>query len=128
MSEANYEVRADVAKNRFYVTMRGYLSDAEVAGVADQTIEAMGKLKAGFACISDISTFKPTSPTGAEELKRAQAALVEHGVKRIVRISQSMLSKLQLERTGKAAGYEDGITETVASLEEAEARLEELGL
>ena len=65
------DVRANVAKNRLYMTLDGFFSDEEAKQTADKGIAEASKLKAGFDIVNDIRGFKPTSQKGAEEIKRA---------------------------------------------------------
>ena len=115
------EIRADVSKNRIYLVLAGFFNDEEMKKAADQAIQEVKKLKPGFAVINDISKFKPTTPQGAEEMKRAQEFVQTAGVGRVIRIVESaVLTEMQFARTSRAAGY---TAETAASIQEAEAML-----
>jgi len=126
MSEWN--VWADIEKNRLYIVLRGYFTVEEAKTAADLTIEAAMKLRPGFDCITDLSAHKPSSDAVNEETRRAQMFLAERGVRRVVRVvTTSVLSQMQFERVGKQAGYQDGTSDVASSLEEAERKLEQSG-
>lgn len=115
-------IRADVAKNRLYMVLNGFFTDEEIHIAAEKTIEEIKKLKAGFAVINDISTFKPATPNGAEEIKRVQVFTRERGVKRIVRVVgkdkvASAITAMQFSRTQQEAGYAADIVGTMAEAE-----------
>jgi hypothetical protein len=123
---AEWDIRADVGKNRLYVTLRGFFSPEESKIAADLVIDCAKKLKPGFDCITDLTTHKPGSETGIAETKRGQAFIIKHGLRRVVRIvTTSYLSKLQFERTGKEVGFPQGIDYAVTSVEEAEKILDQ---
>ena len=116
-------VRADVVKNRLYLTLVGFFSDEEMKQGSDQVIEFINKLKPGFNIINDISKFKPATPKGAEELKRAQQAAVEAGVRRTIRVIGSEgIAQMQFARKGKESGLE---ADVAASVEDAEKMLDD---
>lgn len=118
-----YIVRADTAKNRLYITLRGFLTDSEVKAAADTVIAEASKLRPGFDAINDITTFEPVSPEGTAEMVRAQQFVKTHGVRRIIRIQpQPSLGGLQLRRKAKEIGYE---ADTATSIEEAEKLLDQ---
>jgi len=115
------EIRADRAKNRLYIAMRDFITTAEAKAAADLTINEAKSLKAGFSVINDISTFKPTTSEGLEEVKRAQAFLKQHGVGRVIRILDApSLSASQMQRKSAEVGYK---ADTAGTIEEAERLL-----
>ncbi len=116
------EVRADIAKNRLYMIVGGFFTDEEMVKAVDQVIEGIKKLKPGFDIINDISEFRPATPQGAEEMKRAQLFAKSAGVGRVIRIVKSaVLGQMQFTRKSKEAGYAG---ETAASIREAEEMLD----
>jgi len=116
-----YSIKSDLTKNILYITLEGFLSDEIVKTAADLTINEINKLKPGFSIINDISSFKPATAKGAEEIKRAQVYASAKGVSRIIRVvKQSHLGAMQFSRTAKDAGYDN---EIASSVEEAERML-----
>lgn len=116
------DIRADVAKNRLYLVLIGFFQDDEVQVASDKCIAEATKLKAGFDVINDISQFKPASPKGADEIKRAQLFVKQHGVKRVIRIvGDAVITQAQFSRQEKEAGYN---ADTAATLADAEKILD----
>ncbi len=120
-----YSIYANGLKNRLYLTLQGFLTDAELHKAYALTIAEIKKLQPGFDVINDISDFKPATPLGAEDIQRAQVFAKEHGAKRIIRVVgkdkvASVIATMQFSRTSRTAGYE---AEIVATVEEAEKLL-----
>jgi hypothetical protein len=113
-----YDVRADTQKNRLYLVLNGFFSEDEAKEAADKTIREAKKLQPGFDVINDISAFKPASPRGAEEIKRAALFVRKHGVARIIRVVPSTtIGSMQFARKSREVGYDAGVA---SSIEEAE--------
>jgi hypothetical protein len=109
------DMRADIGKNRLYIVLGGFFQDDEVKQAADKCIAEATKLKAGFGVVNDISEFKPASPKGADEIKRAQLFVKQHGVGRVIRVvGQASLTQSQFDRQGKDAGLQAEVAATVA--------------
>ena len=118
-----YEARADIRRNRLYVVLEGFISDAEAKDACDTTIAEASKLMPGFDIINDISTVKPASPHGVTELLRCQTFLRDRGIGRVIRVVPKLsVGAMQISRTGKEAGYD---ADTATSIEEAEKMLED---
>jgi hypothetical protein len=121
-----YNVRADQSKNRLYITLVGFFTIEETKKCSQDIIEAIKKLKPGYDIINDISQFKPSTPDVAKEIERVQAHFTATGVRRGLRVvGASALTGMQFNRTAKSAGY-DASSNNVATLEEAEAILDQL--
>lgn len=118
--EADYAIRADISKNRLYITLKGFFPEDLTGEVADKTVAEATKLKPGFVIINDISQTKPTTGRGAEQITRVQEFLRQRGAKRVIRIvdPKNVLARVQFERTSKDAGYDIPV-DVVGSLEEA---------
>jgi hypothetical protein len=125
MAEAKVWINAE--KNRLYVVLKGFFTEAEAEAAAELSIRTAKRLNPGFDVVTDLSAHKPGSAAGIESTKRVQAFLVKHGMRRIVRIiTSSTLSKLQFERTGKAVGYAGDIADVALTIEEADSKLDKL--
>ena len=117
-----YSVKADVAKNRLYITLEGFFKVEEMKACTDLTISESKKLKPGFDVITDVSQFKPADPETIKEIERAQAFFTASKIGRGVRVvGQKVTGGMQLSRTGKSVGYEPV---TVATMAEAEKLLD----
>jgi hypothetical protein len=117
-----YEAKADLIKNRLYIKLSGFMEKEAISKAADAVIREAKKLKPNFNVINDISEFKPTTHEAANEIRRAQEYLKNHNVGRVIRViaRAAIVGAMQLERTGKEAGYD---ANTVASIAEAEKLL-----
>lgn len=118
-----YQLRANVEKNRLYVTFQGFMTLEQIKEAQEVEFqEVEKKLKPGFDLIVDIRDFSPTTEDGAEELIRGQKKLIEMGINRLIRvIGEKMLGKMQLERLAKISSI---VAETARSIEEAERMLD----
>ncbi len=123
--ESFYESHSDVNKNRLYIRLKGFLTDDMMEKAADQVIHELKKLKPGFDVINDISEFKPTSQAGLAHIQRAQKAIQDRSVRRVIRVvNQShVTAQLQLNRVGKEA-YTSAELDQAGSMAEAEAKLD----
>lgn len=113
-----YKVYADTAKNRLYVILRGFLPDATLEVASKEAIKEIDKLKPGCDVISDISTFKPATTKGADDIKKVQQHLAAHKPGRVIRVVGSeALAEMQMARLSKEAGYVADAAITVADAE-----------
>jgi hypothetical protein len=98
--------------------LSGFFQDAEMGPIADKCIAETQKLKAGFDVINDISEFKPATPKGADEIKRAQLFVKQFGVRKVIRVvGEAVLTQAQFDRQSKSAGYAADTAPTVAAAE-----------
>jgi hypothetical protein len=117
-----FDAKADVAKNRLYITLKGFLTDEEAKNAADLVIAEIRRLRPGFDVITDVSEFKATSPVGTQDIARGQKAAVDGGARRFVRVvSQEILGVHQFQRVAKTTGV---TAEVAGSVAEAERLLE----
>ncbi len=114
------DIRADTSKNRLYLILAGTFEDEEMKQVADKTIAEVKKLRRGFDIINDISQCKPATIKGIDEIKRAQTAIKEGGVRRVIRIVGQSVTEGQFVRRSQEVGYE---ADTASSIAEAEKML-----
>lgn len=114
-----FKIKTDLEKNRLYLVLKGYFSEADVKKAADETIAAVGKLSNGFDVVNDISEFVPASQEATSEIKRAQEFIMNHGVNRVVRITNdaNMLAKAQFSRKSREVGYDAMAFQTIADAE-----------
>ena len=119
-----FQVTANPDKNRLYVTLGGHLEPSERKEVAKAFMAAMKELQPGFDIVHDMTGLRPTDTEGLKELVRVQAAAKIKGVRSVVRIVTIPLVRLQFERMAQETGW---AFELAGTLEEADARLDELG-
>jgi MFS superfamily sulfate permease-like transporter len=117
-----FTVKADVQKNRLYVTFQGFFNFIEMKECTDKTIEECKKLKPGYDVITDISQFKIVGQDATGEVARAQAHFKKSGVRHAIRVvGNSALANSQFTRIGKTVDY---VPQTVATPAEAEKILD----
>ena len=120
-----YTIKADVQKNRLYVSLIGYFDSKSMKECTDKTIIELGKLKKGFDVITDISQFKPVGQDTLKEVERAQAHFKKFGIRHGIRVEgKAKLTSLQFNRIGKTVDY---VPDTVETLAEAEKLLDSFG-
>jgi hypothetical protein len=119
----SYTVRSDIRKNRIYCSLTGFVSDEECKSFADEVIAEAKKLKPDFTVINDITTFRPASHKGHDEIKRAAVFMAQHGLKRLIRIVSptNHLAKMQFKHLSETLYHAD----TATSLSEAESMLDQ---
>ena len=119
-----FQVTASPEKNRLYVTLEGHLEPPERAAAGKAFMAAISQLRPGFDIVNDLTGLHPTDTEGLKDLRRLQAAAKIKGVRRVIRIAKIPLSRLQVERISEEVGLE---SETAASLQEADERLDTMG-
>ena len=108
----------DPARNRLYITIKGYAADDEIREHAALVVAAVAKMKPGFAIISDISEFKATTPEGAQIIADCVEDYKRHGIARLIRIvGKNTITRMQFTRVSRERGVE---VENVATRAEAE--------
>lgn len=117
-----YTVKADIKKNRLYVTLDGFFHFPEMKDCTDRTIEESRKLASGYDVITDISRFKAMDQGALTEVQRGQAFFLESGVRYALRVrGAAILMSIQFARAGKKINY---IPVTVATVADAERYLD----
>ncbi|WP_276272145.1 hypothetical protein [Haloarcula litorea] len=118
---ASYEIRADRATNRLYLSFEGRLTAGEMETAASETLDAADRLDDGFAIVNDISTFAPPSPEAAAPIEDAQGELAEMGLGDVVRVvgtETSRVTENAFQRRSRQAGYEGETAPTVSAAEQ----------
>jgi hypothetical protein len=116
-----YQVRADITRNRLFVTLSGFFHYRDMKECTDTTIEEAQKLLPGYDVITDISLFKPVGPRTLEEVKRGQAYFTHSAVRHAMRIrGAAILTATQFARAGKSVDYHPV---TVATMSDADTYL-----
>jgi hypothetical protein len=120
-----FTVKADVEKNRLYITLVGFFHQDEMKACTDKTIEEAKNLKPGFDVITDVSQFKPVGQEALDEVARGQAFFKSAGIRHGIRVEgDSVLSSKQFSRIGKSVDYNPNI---VKNIEEADKILDSYG-
>lgn len=118
-----HEFKTDRAKNRLYLTLRGFSSLEVIQDAVRELKAAVGELKPGFDVVTDISDYKTARPEIAQEIQQIALFLKQSGMRRVVRVVSvnNVVARMQFERTSRPAGYE---AEVVTSVDEADALLD----
>jgi hypothetical protein len=119
-----FQVTANPEKNRLYVTLEGHLEPPERVEAGKAFMAAIGQLQPGFDIVDDLTGLRPTDSEGLKDLRRLLAAAKIKGVRSVIRIVRIPLSRIQVERVSDEVGLE---SETAASLQEADERLDAMG-
>jgi hypothetical protein len=124
--DGSYRVAIDQARNRLYVTFRGYFREDDARVACAEVLRQAGELEPGFSIVTDISEFTAASEEGAEVIKETQAALAELGVGRIVRVvGKNVVANMQMTRTAREIGYDPGTeADAVGTVAEADTLLD----
>ena len=113
-----YKVSIDESKNLMLLQLENFMMDHEMEVAGKEVLECAKRLKPGMIIINDIARMKPASQNGAEIIKNVQAEVMKIGVKKVIRVVEHQISKMQFDRTTKQAGASYEIIE-VSTLEEA---------
>ncbi|MFO7837933.1 MAG: hypothetical protein R6X08_00345 [Desulfosalsimonadaceae bacterium] len=121
-----HDIRADLDKNRIYITIGKIEDEEEMARITEKTKTECVKLKKGFTCLTDLRNYEYQDEIFEEYLKHAQQALLDAGMSRVVRVHRQagMLGHFQFETVSLDLGYR---ARNVTSVEEAERLLDEEG-
>ncbi|MFC1925468.1 hypothetical protein ACFLW2_02090 [Chloroflexota bacterium] len=117
----NTEIRADVARNRLYSIVQGFLSPQENKEATDKILAALKQLRPGFDMITDMATMKVATEEGAEGFERAHEAIKAMGQRNNIIVVKDPLVRMQIERMSRESGK---VAEFASSVEEAESILE----
>ncbi len=127
-----YEITANRAWNRLYIRLDGFIDDVALRQAVSEILTKIDSLRPGIDFITDISGFKPASPEGAKEIRRAMQYAQARGVRHIMRVigpknGPSVISRIQFARLASETGT-PGVIEEVTSRAEAERRLDVLNM
>jgi len=118
----NYEIRADVEKNRLYILAEGFLTAEENKESVDKVLEELKKLRPGLGMITDLSKMKVASQEGAQEFERTTEAFKAMDIKRNIIVVEDAIARMQIDRHSRK--QEELRTEFASSVEEAERMLD----
>ncbi|MDY0162712.1 hypothetical protein [Desulfobotulus sp.] len=122
-----FSIRADVEKNRLYITIGILESHGEILNLLTEIEDILPQLSPGFTCVTDLRQYRRVGDSGEEVILQVQRCLKRAGIVRAIRIErrQALPEHVQFETGSLEAGYP---TDLVRSPEEAEnllAALEE---
>ncbi|MEZ4527608.1 MAG: hypothetical protein R2941_16940 [Desulfobacterales bacterium] len=115
-----FQIKINYKRNALLNVMSGRIDAEEARSIVRKFQEGVNKLKPGFAVITDITDFVPTTEEVRNILRDATRYAVKHGLGRTVRIVSnnltSSIGSIQFNRTEKNLGC---MSEVVTSLSEA---------
>ncbi len=119
-----YEVKADINKNRIYITIGNLEGETAMQALARMVSSECQKLKKGFTCITDLRKYEIQDEEFEDYVKQTQEALIEAGLSKVVRVRREtgLLGHFQFDNVSMDLGYH---AENVTTMEEAEKILNE---
>jgi len=118
----NYEITADVEKNRLYISVEGLLLPKENRESVDRILEEIKKLRLGFDIIADIAKMKVSTQEGLKEFDRAAEAFGAIGMRCNIIVVEDAIARMQIKRY--VSKNEESRNEYASSVEEAEKMLD----
>ncbi len=118
-----YKNKADIERNRLYITFRGKMDALDIIEGGNNVIQEAKMLKPGFCVISDISQLTPTMIDGRQALKNTMRTLFELGIGKVIRVTGNNIIQSIWSETSIMAGY---TAIEVTTIEEAEELLEKI--
>jgi hypothetical protein len=118
-----YNVSCNIAKNRMYFTLAGYMGPEQLTRAVDVLVEAAKIMNAGFDVIADVSELQSPANSRLQGVQRARTGLRRYGLRRLVRVVADPSHVLLSYRLA----MQDGITVVTAySRQAAESLLDEV--
>jgi len=118
-----YNVRADIEKNRLYVTIGSVTEENEKMAAIQEIKFVVQDLKKGFDCITDLREYEILIDENEKFIYQAQKILTDAGLSKVVRVIKKFgsLGHFQFDKLSKEVGYH---AKNVNSIEEAEKLLD----
>ncbi len=117
-----YELHVDIAKNRFYYTIKGFWPNVdEVPENYNDFIKTLDKLSKGFDAIADLRQMKPPPKSVAELHVKTQTLCVERGLTRTADIVDGSLISIVIKGYDKES---QRFKKAFSSIEEGEKWLD----
>ena len=119
-----YNVKADIEKNRIYITIGQLEGESAMQALAQTVKTECQKLKKGFTCITDLRKYEVQDDRFENYVKQTQEAMIEAGMSKVVRVRREtgLLGHFQFDNASMDVGYH---AENVTSMEDAEKILDE---
>ncbi|SDZ17339.1 hypothetical protein SAMN05444365_106150 [Micromonospora pattaloongensis] len=122
VSNDRYAIAVDTAKNRLYLTVKGYwLSPQDAPRYVEDLTTAAKRLRPQFAVLTDATTMRPHHEDVMPLHIAAQQALMAAGMSRVAEILPRAATRLQTRRLSNQSGMFKAEFDTH---EEAEAWLD----
>jgi len=119
------ECRVDQAKNRLYISLKGFFRGRDAEPAHRDLENALERLLPGFDVITDLSGFIPGSPDASEALKKGGELVKTKGRRNAVRVTGGLITGLMQFRRLLGGVFDEDSVRYATSLEEADAILDE---
>jgi len=119
-----YDVKADIEKNRIYITIGKIEGEAAMQALSQTVISECQKLKKGFTCITDLRKYEVQDDMFESYVKETQEAMIQAGLAKVVRVRREtgLLGHFQFDNASMDVGYH---AENVTAMAEAEKILDD---
>jgi hypothetical protein len=119
---AVFKVEPNAAKTILYITLSGHFDLEEAQAAADRIMAAASQMGPVFDVVTDMRKCQPVDAGCLAKLQQVLEYMARIGLRRVIRVTQIVLSALQVDRVSREAGV-DFIS--VHSLTDAERLLAE---
>ena len=118
-----HNVRADVDKNRIYITVGKIKDEAEMQSFVDKAKSECQKLTDGFTCLTDLRGYEYQDEIFEKYIKEIQEFFLARNLSKVVRVHRwsGLLGHMQFDYLSLDLGYSG---KNVTSIEEAEKILD----
>lgn len=121
---AEFDVHADINKNRIYVRIKGSLNIQEAEQLKEDYVDAVDKCSPGFTVLNNVAELNPCIPEVQEILKEITDIAHQSGIGKVARIvGKTPIAGLQIDRISTSKSHYHG--ESFKRIDEAEAYLDE---
>lgn len=120
-----FKVNSDPSKNRLYITLE-HLDAAVIKPLLKDLATNVESLSSGFTCLVDIRKMTyEENPKGVEYVEIIQGALIDAGMKKVVRVvdKDNLEPQKVMNQSSAESGYHG---DPVFSTEEAEKILDQI--
>jgi hypothetical protein len=118
-----HEVRADLDKNRMYITIGRIENEAEKQALVEDVKNECAKLDHGFTALTDLRNYQYQGEAFERYIKELQEACIARGMSEVVRVHRwsGLLGHMEFETVSLDVGYSG---KNVTTIEEAEKILD----
>lgn len=99
-----YQIKADPARQKFYLTIHGKIEAADAPQIIAQTRQALAKLKPHYTAAIDLEGLTVINPVLNDLLKEMQNILIQAQPGKIGTLLNSSVLKLQISTIGQQTG------------------------
>lgn len=101
-----FTIASNTRKTVMYITLSGHFDVAEAELARAAILVEAAQMGPVFDLISDIRKCQPAAPECQDIMSQVLGHLAKHGLRRMVRVTQIVLSALQADRASQEAGVD----------------------